>query len=297
MRSFVGRLFQSQVSGRAAFTLTALVALAWSTLAFCDEIHDAVKDGDLAKIQALLKADPDLVFSKDSVGRTPLHLAASRGNKGVAALLLASKADAEAQDNGGRTPLHYAAFTGHKDVAELLLVSKADVNAEDNDGWTPLRCATVMHQKDVAKLLRQYGGQQRSAEPVQILHDYLRQTYKGSAELALGRSDILGRSDFLYDFVSIDGTGYTFTLTPVFKDDVDTEPNFRTGGYAITTRYHLGQPQSVRVSFAEVTRIEGSCRVALCPVRLINDTGSTLDRLAVPRNVLRALRSLCPNAK
>jgi len=31
------------------------------------------KSGDLAKVQALLKENPDLVFSRDEIGRTPLH--------------------------------------------------------------------------------------------------------------------------------------------------------------------------------------------------------------------------------
>lgn len=42
----------------------ALVALMWGTLAFCSEIHDAVRDGILGKVMALLKRNPDLVFSK-----------------------------------------------------------------------------------------------------------------------------------------------------------------------------------------------------------------------------------------
>ena len=54
-----------------------LVALVWSCLAFCGEIHDAAEDGDLEKVKALLKANPDLVNSKDTNGMTPLHFAAA----------------------------------------------------------------------------------------------------------------------------------------------------------------------------------------------------------------------------
>jgi ankyrin repeat protein len=76
-----------------------LMALAWSSLAFCGEIHDASRIGDLAKVKALIKSNPDLVFSKDpnpngynldnSLGRdwTPLHVAGENGHKEVAALL------------------------------------------------------------------------------------------------------------------------------------------------------------------------------------------------------------------
>jgi len=47
----------SQFPGRAA---VLLAMLAWSTLAFCGEIHDAARAGDLKKVEALLKGNPDL---------------------------------------------------------------------------------------------------------------------------------------------------------------------------------------------------------------------------------------------
>jgi hypothetical protein len=57
--------------------MVILIALACSTPAFCGEIHDAAKKGDLQKAQALLKDNPNLVSSRDSDGGlTPLHVAA-----------------------------------------------------------------------------------------------------------------------------------------------------------------------------------------------------------------------------
>ena len=73
------------------------VALAWSSLAFRGEIHDAARKGDLAKVKALLKDHPDLVFSKDNNGETPLHQAVLFGHKDVAELLLAGKAEVQCQ--------------------------------------------------------------------------------------------------------------------------------------------------------------------------------------------------------
>jgi ankyrin repeat protein len=97
-----------------------LVALAWSSPAFCGEIHDAARDGNLEKVKALLKGNPDLVFSKDDQGETPLHFAANLGHKDVVEFLLAKKADVNAKANNGWTPLYVAGRTGHNDVAELL---------------------------------------------------------------------------------------------------------------------------------------------------------------------------------
>ena len=103
-----------------------LAVLVWSSLAFCGEIHDAAKNGDLEKVKALLKANPDLVFSKD--------------------------------DKFGGTPLHLAAYWNHKDVLELLLTNKADVNVRDNNGNTPLALAANSNYTEVIELLRQHGG-------------------------------------------------------------------------------------------------------------------------------------------
>ena len=158
MRSFFGRHCRSLFPHRAAVTLWALLTLAWSGPAFCGEIHDAVRDGDLAKVQALLKGNPDLVSSIDQWGETPLHWAADRGHKDVAELLLASKAEVNAKDSYSETPLHWAADFGHKDVAELLLANKAEVNAQDKLGFTPLHYAVLRGHNDVAELLRKHGG-------------------------------------------------------------------------------------------------------------------------------------------
>src|SRR5208283_397663 len=130
-----------------------LVALAWSGLAFCGEIHDAAQSGDIAKVASLLKDNPDLVFSKGDNGATPLHNAAGKGHKDVAQLLLANKADVNAKDSDGNTTLHTAAYYGNRDVAQLLLANKADVNAKDSDGNTTLHIAAYYGHKDVAALL------------------------------------------------------------------------------------------------------------------------------------------------
>jgi hypothetical protein len=151
---------QLVVLRRAAVVLLLLIALAFGSPGFCGPIHDAARDGDLAKVKSLLNEHPDLVSSKDEkYGQTPLHIAAFNDRKDVAELLLASKADVNAQANNGTTPLHLAAGKGNKDIVELLLNNKADVNAVDKDGWSPLHSALTYGQKDIEDMLRQNGGQ------------------------------------------------------------------------------------------------------------------------------------------
>ena len=153
--TFLSRLFRSPIPRVAIVTL---IALACSTLAFCGEIHDAAKAGDLAMVKALLKENPNLVLSKDNNDFTPLHYAANEDHKDVVELLLANKAEVDAKEKNGFTPLHAVALFDHKDVAELLLTHGADVNAKANDGSTPLHYAALYGHKDVAELLRQHGG-------------------------------------------------------------------------------------------------------------------------------------------
>jgi cytohesin len=84
------------------------------------EINDAARNGDLAKVKALLKDHPDLVSSTDDNGQTPLCSAAIGGHKDVAELLLANKADVNAKDDNGETPLHAAAKAGQNNMVDLL---------------------------------------------------------------------------------------------------------------------------------------------------------------------------------
>lgn len=132
-----------------------LSVLVWSSQAFCGEIHDAAKNGDLEKIKALLKDNPDLVSSKDTnnIGATPLYVAATFGHKDVMELLLANKADVNAGADHGVTPLHLAAMMNHLDVAELLVASNANVNAKADNGVTPLHMAAAAGSKGIVELL------------------------------------------------------------------------------------------------------------------------------------------------
>ena len=161
MQSFFRPLFHSSTFLRSAVPIAALVALAWSSLAFGGEIHQAARDGDLEKVKTLLNSNPDLVFSKDDSppgeGYTPLHRAVESGHTDVVELLLTHGADVNAKAGGESTPLHLAAGYGYKDVAKFLLTNKAEVNAMDNGGNTPLHLAAAGGHKDVAELLLAQG--------------------------------------------------------------------------------------------------------------------------------------------
>jgi ankyrin repeat protein len=143
------------------FTAMSVIMLACIIPAFCGEIHDAVKVGDLAKVKALLKDNPELVSSRNDhfLNMTPLHEAAFWGYKDIVEVLLTNKAGVDAKDMYTQTPLHEAAMRGYKDIVEALLANKADINAKDKYGQTPLHWAVRNFCKDVVELLLAKGAE------------------------------------------------------------------------------------------------------------------------------------------
>lgn len=151
---------QPSVFRHVAAALLLIAALASGRQGFCGPIHEAAKSGDIKTVEALLKAHPDLVSSKEEkYGQTPLHVAAFNDRIDIAKLLIANNADVNAQANNGATPLHLATARGNKDMVELLLANKANIDVTDHDGWSPLHSAIIWDHKDIQELLRQKGGQ------------------------------------------------------------------------------------------------------------------------------------------
>lgn len=143
---------------RTSFILVLM--LMWSKFALCGEIHEAVKNDDIAKVKELIQNNPDLVFSKDEDGFTPLHLAAANGHKEIVEFLLTTKADVNSRDNAGSTPLHQVSAAGgqHNDIVELLLKHGAEVDAADRQGLTPLHYATLADNQDAVKSPLDHGA-------------------------------------------------------------------------------------------------------------------------------------------
>jgi cytohesin len=109
------------------------------------DIFTAAGLGAKDEVARFLKKDPKLVHARRWDGRTALHWAAHTGQKAVAELLIAHKADVRSNRKGEgfshRSPLHDAAGRRRKDLVELLLAHKANVNARDDRGYTPLHRA------------------------------------------------------------------------------------------------------------------------------------------------------------
>ncbi|MCX6345026.1 MAG: ankyrin repeat domain-containing protein [Armatimonadetes bacterium] len=126
------------------------------------DIMDAVRNGDLNKVNVLLCEEPESVGVSDITGATPLHLAAATGNTEMADLLIQGGAQVNALDNLSYSPLHYAAKEGQKDVCCLLIERGGDLATRTIHGQTPLDLANATGHEKLAYLISINEGMQAS---------------------------------------------------------------------------------------------------------------------------------------
>jgi ankyrin repeat protein len=139
-------------------------------------------------LQILLNRDPDLAFAVDSVGATPLHLAALDGNVESIKMLVKLGSDVNAKDVDDHTPLHncWAMFqvkqhipsmpwenrdiTPYRQARELLIASGADLESRNRYGAKPSTWALqspfaqALSTFDRARMTRILGSDPRSWE-------------------------------------------------------------------------------------------------------------------------------------
>ncbi|MEY9855807.1 ankyrin repeat protein [Catenulispora sp. GAS73] len=123
----------------------------------------AIREGDVTRLEALLRACPGLASSRLgglAGGRTPLHVVADwpgyfPNGPRVAQLLIdtGAEVDARGEDGTGETPLHWAASSDDAAVARVLIDGGADVEAPDGSIGTPLDNAVGYGCWNVARLL------------------------------------------------------------------------------------------------------------------------------------------------
>eukprot|EP00752_Nemacystus_decipiens_P009330 g8338.t1 len=121
-------------------------------------LHDATSSN---MVEALLAAGakPNL---RGGFDRTALGVAADRGRMDVVKTLVQHRVSLNAADSLGRTPLHEAASSsyGNLPVVEILLAAGARVDVPDESGETPLYAAAegMFVIREVIAALMRYGA-------------------------------------------------------------------------------------------------------------------------------------------
>jgi ankyrin repeat protein len=96
------------------------------------QLIDAVKTGQLAKVDEALNAGAD-IQQQDEQGWTPLNWAAGRGSVEIVGRLLNRGADVFRTGRDQRTPYMIAVAAKHIDVARLLKKAEQAVNGASGD--------------------------------------------------------------------------------------------------------------------------------------------------------------------
>jgi uncharacterized protein len=118
---------------------------------------DAVKAGDRAAIQALLRQPVD-VNAADPDGTTALHWAARANDSETAGALLRAGADVKAANRYGVTALSLASTNGSAALVEMLLSADADPNTATPEGETALMTAARSGSTGAVNALLAHGA-------------------------------------------------------------------------------------------------------------------------------------------
>ncbi|MBU8922835.1 MAG: ankyrin repeat domain-containing protein [Bacteroidales bacterium] len=157
------------------FSLTLIFSiLALSLPLLAGDIHTAIQDGDVARVKAILKADPDAIneSAENRFKELPIHMAAQTGNVEIARILIEAGADVDAGDSDNSTALGIAAMRKHIDMANFLLEQGANINHRDRKADTPLSFALYGSNEEMIQLLLDAGADLyfRSPEGETLLH-------------------------------------------------------------------------------------------------------------------------------
>ena len=125
---------------------------------------------DIEEVKSLLSSGM-LNINKDHM-TTPLCEAAWGGHNGqndVMKILLEEGADPNKGDKRGRTPLYVAAYRGNMGAVQMLLDAGADPNSGNSNGDTPLSKAADVGNKEMIKLLLERGASVANMEELHYI--------------------------------------------------------------------------------------------------------------------------------
>lgn len=148
------------------------------------QIIEAVKQGDVARVNQLLASDPALADARNENGVSAVLLATYYGRNEIAQVFLS---------RGARLDIFEAAAVGQAERVEAILEREPElVNAFADDGFTPLGLASFFCHTEVVRLLINRWADvniaSKNTQRVAPLHSAVsrRQTIIAEALLAAG---------------------------------------------------------------------------------------------------------------
>ena len=147
-----------RISRKSAFVVLGAGFLLSVRVAGAQEIFEAIKGGDLAKVKAAVETDRRSLDSLNNYRQTPLIVALQEGKSEIAEYLIAGGADVNARDQAHAAPLSYAITGGLNNIAKTLIDRNADIDTPAMWDLRPLALALEFGAMDIANMLLDRGA-------------------------------------------------------------------------------------------------------------------------------------------
>eukprot|EP00484_Ammonia_sp_Unknown_P026321 CAMPEP_0197024680 /NCGR_PEP_ID=MMETSP1384-20130603/5187_1 /TAXON_ID=29189 /ORGANISM="Ammonia sp." /LENGTH=209 /DNA_ID=CAMNT_0042453101 /DNA_START=8 /DNA_END=637 /DNA_ORIENTATION=+ len=130
-----------------------------SELTLCNTpLHDAVNKGDLKMVTAITAELEGDINCQNSLGLTPLAIAALKGHTQIATYLLTQNADASIEDHQGKTAYTHAKENGHLELLKHLPEKKWSL---DNDPKWKALVEAKLKQNEEAETKKTSKGKKK----------------------------------------------------------------------------------------------------------------------------------------
>jgi ankyrin repeat protein len=181
------------------------------------------------------------IMALNDNGRSPLMIAALRGNDEIARILIDHGANIFDQDFYGTTVAGLAASNGHCALMQLLIENGVDPTGGSDSCWSPFESAILTgHEKVVELLIQRINFADLPLRPDSLLIDAIEFGYRGIARMLIEKG---------YDLSSQNREGSTALHWAAFSDWEDIVRLMLERGADISVR-----STSTRLLFSNITK-------------------------------------------